>query len=388
MTSNLENPKSEEKPRLEKIDQKDFLSPEYKDISFAEAVLLIAKHPKTREKLLPPQLLEDLGDGKNPEDLFGGDFKDFAKRGQELKEISDSLQQVAEGLLRPELTRAFTSFLRKEYGFELNMKHFSEFKIVFMDIYRWAALFIQEGIAVPDANAVVLPSERVIVVRTENQLNAGLKESSLTQADSGKIKAGKLRLILLHEFLHACSALNYWGAEEKEGELNLITRRFGIASTRLRKRKTKDGEYTYNYLLSLKDLYEGITEKLTIAIAIDKLTSVIPIGVIEDESKKIFSGEIDVLQNLTKKIPFGYFVRAVFENGALRDLVKKADEIYGPRYLEIIGELMKWENSNKVFDYPQTIKFIQGNKIKVPFSIFKRVSPRFVTDHYPNIKLL
>lgn len=388
MISNSENPKNEEKLGLEKIEQKDFLSPEYKNMSFAEVIRLVTQDPKAREKLLPPRLLEDLDDGKNIEDLLGRDFKDFAKRGQELKEISDSLEQVAEGLLRPELMQAITSFLRKEHGLELNTRQFSEFKIVFMDIYYWTALFIQEGIAMPNANAVVLPSERIIIVRTENQLKAGLNESSLIQAGSGKVKAAKLRLVLLHEFLHAFSALNYWGIEEKEGELNLITRRFGIASARLRKRKTEEVGQTYNYLVSLQDLYEGVIEKLTVAIAVDKLTSVIPMGVIEDESKNIFSGEIDVLQNLIQKIPFGYFVKAIFEKGALRDLVKRADAVYGPRYLEVISELMKWERKQNNIDYSTTINFIKGYKVEVPASVFKRVNIGFIVESYPTIKLI
>lgn len=373
--------------KIEKIEQEDFVSPEYQDISFEEAVFLIAQHPKDRKELLPPGLVKELNNGKNLKELLEGKFKDFVQKGQELKEANNQLQQIAEGLLKPELMRAITSFLRNKYGLELNTKQFSEFKIVFLDIYRWVAFFLQKEYVVADANAIVLPAERIIAVRTGHRSNISLDKSGVIPADREKIKDGKLRLILLHEFLHAVSVVNYWGKEEKGGELSLIPRRFGISSARLKKVKEQDTKPAYDYLLSLKGLYEGIIETLTIAIAIDKLTSVIPTEVIEDESKKIFSGEIDVLRNLTTGVSLEYFVKAVFEKGALKDLVKKVEEVYGERYLEVIGELMKWEEKQKSVDYFLTIRFIQGHEIKVPATLFKRVNPRFVVENYPAIKL-
>lgn len=383
MISKLENPQSEYGSKIYKVEREELPPPEDPKISFEEAVSWVAMHPKSREKLLPPELLEALAEGKDLKELLEGEFKELTLKGRRLAETNNFLEQAANGPTKKELIQAATSFLKFAYGLELDPKLFSEFKIIFLDGYRWAGFFLQRGQSTfAGSKAVVVPEEGLIIVKTDEYSSGTLK--GLEGAPRDKATTGRLKTTLLHELLHTLSVINYWGKEEKEGEWVLAARRVGLTSMRLRKSKTKEDKPAYEYISSLHSLYEGVIEELTIAIALNKLNSAIPLGVIEEEAEKIYSGEIDVLRNLTVKVPLSYFVKAVFEKEALRELVKKVNAAYGPRYLEVIGELMKWE---KGYGYPSTVKFIQGGKIKAPASIFKRVNPKFVTEHYPNIHL-
>lgn len=371
-------------PQVYKVEREELSPPEHPDISFDEAISWIALQPKLKQDLLPAKLTEDLADGKDLKDLLKGKFSELALRGQKLKEISGILEQTVERSIRNELMQAAASFLKSAHGLELDPKLFSEFKIVFLDDYRWASFFLQRKRQIFGSNikAAVVPEDGLIIIKTDEYTGENLDKLDSTRDDN--IKTGKLRMTILHEFLHALSAINYWAMEARDGEGVLAARRVGLTSMRLRKTKTENGKPVYKYVSSLHSLYEGVIEELTIAIALNKLTSAIPLGVIEEEAAKIYSGEIDVLRNLTARVPLSYFVKAVFEKEALRELVKKVNAACGPRYLEVIGELMKWE---KGYGYPSTIKFIQGGKIKTPASVFKRVNPKFVTEHYPNIHL-
>lgn len=390
MDSNPEIPKEiqSEPPKIYKVEQENLPSfNEMSDVSSEEALLLIAKHPKAREDIFPEKLVAELKSGARPQDLFAGEFKEVVLRARKLKESTDNLQRIIEGPLRLELARAISDHLFSKYQVEIPLKLFSEFKILFLDTYRWPGFFLKRGMAVSRGNAGILPEERVIVVNTEKQWGASDITPDLDVRSPATL--GKTRLTILHEFLHASSIINYWGMEHKEGEWSLGPRRLGIASGRLRGVSKEKSKIGYGTPLILRGLTEGITDILTIQIAIDKLTSVIPLETIEESSKKYYFQEADILRKINEKVPFEYFARATFQKSALKDLIEEMDKAYGKRSLETIGELMSWEKKDKEKggDYPATRKFLTGDSISVPNRVFKRISPEFIKRNYPNIKL-
>lgn len=386
----------ERKISFKKLEDSELPEKQVQDIGPEEALHWIAHNPVLRSKIFPPALNKALEKEHNLSRLFRKDFKHILNAAELSKELTDDMTKKAEGEIRPEFFSAIKDYMKEKFGLDLPAEKLEKYKILFLDEYRWPAFFVKTGRKFISQNAAqTLAVEKTIIVNAEKRFIGLGKEAEEGAQDSER----KTYFNLLHEFLHTFEYANFWEMKAGEKEKPFYGyRRLGLRIGGLRENKVL-GKNFMRAVPVLDSIDEGVIESLTNKIAEEKLSHLIPSGTVK-AMEEVYGAEQEVVRELAGKLSFEALVKAVFERESLKDLVKKSDEEFGPRSLEIVGELMNWEKmiaktraedenrtSGEVDEYSLTLKFLRGEKIRVLApGVFRRVPEKFVRERYPNME--
>lgn len=384
----MEN-KSEKNWNISKQDKNEFEPVHEKDISPEDALLYISRDEKLCNTIFSFSFCEEFCQSNNPKELLFGKFRRVYEEAVLSMEMTDEMEKLAEGPLREEIVGGISDLLQNSYDVMLDQKMPRDFRIIFLDKYRWPCFVKSRGSDVSRAHARTFPAEKLIAINSEKSwLDVwDKKEQPSLQEDSALIT-------LIHELGHASSEINYWTAEDRTQEIKMA-RRVGIMGERLQRAKvTVGGGSTMEVFQSsdiLNPLNEGIIQKITEEVLLTKFADKISDRAFREISDITYNLEREVLEILFKKVSDKLFVRATFEKSGLKYLAIKMKDAFGPRSLEVLGDLMEWEKVQGwygVRGYKISKRFLEGKKIKIMETVFGRVNSEFIRKHYPNIELV